>query len=219
MARIMIPIKEHELTETIRTAQAEKRDVPMDPWQLSRLAYGYVEFEKIEEHLRKLEGFPRAQVSMMVGRLVGVAHALSRITNAGLVPSALYEHVKEQLDTWQYWAQTYATHCESDEDRRRRFANELDEVDVWRLWARQALDGDQHGFAGTSGDLMRDILARLDERTALLTAGTQDRLEGALGKEDGWFRWAQQALGLSDAYVEEQKLGVDDLRRMIRERL
>jgi len=220
MARVVSTPKEQEIRDLAREAVANETMVAMDPHQLSRLAYGYFEFRKIENHPGEFNaGVRRAGVVLTVARLAGVAVAVTRMADAGLVPAALHEHVKAQLEEYQAWAKINADSGESDEGLRHSINAAITQADCWNSWARRVLDPDQSGCALEPMELLRAMQTLIDERAASLAAGTQDRLEGALEVQDGWFRWAQEALGLSDAYVEEQKLGVDDLRRMIRERL
>lgn len=75
----------------------------------------------------------------------------------------------------------------------------MSKVSTWTIWAHMRLGRGGAPLAG-SVDLRRALGDKLDEA-------------------DGWRAWAQRALGLSDAYVADQKLTADDLRRMISERL
>lgn len=223
MARVITEPDELDLRTKIKAAQVAKTEVTIDPWQLSRLAYGFFEYQKIQAHLDSLKDWTRATrspASLAVARLAGIAHAVTRMADVGIVPVDLYKHICDELRAYQEWAHL---NCDgaavSDQEMRTSIHADVALTDTWSSWARGVLDPDHSGCPLSPLQMIQELQGLLDHRAAMLAAGTQDRLEGALEVEDGWFRWAQEALGLSDAYVMEQKLTVDDLRRMISGRL
>ncbi len=207
MAKVIIPIDEHELTQRIKDAADKGVDVALLPQQASRLLYRYLEFEKIAKAVQEaqLKGF--TSIPLLVSRLIGEHLALKQVTDAGIVPTPIYEYHTDELKLWRDWADILAK-GDSDEAKRAHLENDLVALSLWRTEAKRLI-GVVNTTNGppTDAELMGMLRILFDESNA------------PIEKEEGWFRWAQQALGLSDAYVEEQKLGVDDLRRMIRERL
>lgn len=95
---------------------------------------------------------------------------------------------------------------------RLALGNRLEELDDWGRWARNYLSNELGN--GTQGDLRYAMCRMIDN----LEAKVQRQVSQSTSTES-WDKWAQQALGLSDAYVEDQKITTDDLRRMLRERL
>ncbi len=201
MARVIAEIDELEIRRAIKEAQANKTMVPMDPWQLGRLVYGYFEFKKIRRHLEE-SGTRGGEAALVVARLAGHYEASRKIAEGtGVTPTPLFEHVREELLAYQAWAHDHAMSAPSDAGMRDSIDRELAELDTWNEWASGLLNAYCEPAAARA-----QIEARLADR-----ANHRDECD--------WSKWAQKALGLSDAYVEEQKIGFEELRRMIQDRL
>jgi hypothetical protein len=164
-------------------------------------------------------------------RLIGTCQTLERLLESSISDM-----------TWPVWAHLRlgrggepfaADHVEL----RRALGDKLDELSTWITWANELYQDHIEAITPEPETARRWIWsmvrrghhAETQEARAKfgksLAEATQ-QYEGYTGAptlappaDDGWFRWAVQALGLSDAYVEDQKLTTDDLRRMISERL
>ncbi len=219
MAHVIVPIDEHELTLRIRIAKEEGRDVDLLPQHAARLLYRYSEFKKISQAIAeaKLTGF--TSIPLLISRLIGEHLALKQVTDAGVIPKMYWEHHITELTKWREWADVLVRGA-SDAEKRQNMEDAVVLNGVWTEWAKRALGViDTTDGPPTETGLMTALHGLLNERAAWASEGVQDRLGAAFAERDRWFMWAQDALGLSGAYVEEQKLSADDLRRMIRERL
>jgi hypothetical protein len=169
--------------------------------QLAVLAYGYFRYKEVKKALHNMPALHSGNVAQDVSKLIGVLLAVLSLPN---VSPVILEAIRGSGD-WVKWAENLlsggeVSYVPCDEQKlRESIAALVHQAPQWSVWAHLRL-----GRGGLT--LEPDV----NLRRAL-----GDKLDEA----DGWSAWAAKALGLSEAYVTEQKLTTDDLRRMISERL
>jgi hypothetical protein len=210
LAKIFIEPNEQTLHQAIAAvSDREPSKITLEDLKLNRMlvsafARAYFVLRQVRMALSNVPGVVLSDIPGSVARLAGVLMAVQspQVT----VNPAILDAIRGE-DQWQKWAIRLLS--EGDlvawDGTREGLRNICEEVftssidKTWSIWAHVRL-GRVGAELGDDVGMRAEIGERLDE--------CRD-----------WRHWAQRALGLSDAYVQEQKLQVDDLRRMISERL
>jgi hypothetical protein len=228
MAKVVMNPNEQELTAKILAAREAERAgdrskstldaLGLDLHQLSAFAYKYFRMGEIKRALRDASWLSKGTDGPLdlVNRMIGYCAAARMFMRDGL-PA---EDETAQL-AWSVWAHLRLRRGGAPlapvTELRAALGDKLEELEGWSLWAQNYLSnelGNGTLWGGTQSELRYAMCRMIDN----LQARAQRQVSQAAATEP-WDKWAQQALGLSDAYVEDQKITTDDLRRMISERL
>jgi len=221
-------LNEAELTMKLQAAREAERTgdrtkstleaLGLDICHISAFAHKYFLVGKLQRALHSMVWLAPGAIDSLdlVNRMIGYCAAARMFMRDGL------PHEDETAQAaWSVWAHLRlgrggAPLAEVTE-LRAEIGDRLEELEAWSRWAQNYLSAElENGtlWDGTQSELRYAMCRMLDNLQAL----AQRKVESASVAES-WDKWAQQALGLSDAYVEDQKIMTDDLRRMIRERL
>lgn len=214
MAKVIMIRGDDKLTQIADDAKRAGADcVPIGAYELGGLLYRSGLFRQMRLALRSA-GF-QGRPELELPRALGSLQALERMLTSPVAPDS----------AWPVWAHLRLGRggdpLAPGVDLRRAIGDKLDELDSWILWAKD-LYREHTGERTDASTPLRPWIGTMARRGAEaeeLGNKLTDATPAPAPPGDDWFVWAAQALGLSQAYVEEQKLTTDDLRRMIRERL
>ncbi len=214
MAKV-ISVRSIQALKNLAELARDFDDVLIGTQELRSLLHRAEKFETMWVTLRA--GGWKGRPDLELPRLIGTCQTLERLLESSISDM-----------TWPVWAHLRlglgGEPLATGHVLRGALGDKLDELNTWITWATElyrdyteavapAPETARHWIEGMA---RRGHLAEVEETMAGL-APASPRASGE--ESDGWFGWAAQALGLSDAYVAEQKLTTGDLRRMIKERL